>query len=439
MTTTPNRHAPGDLAGSSGGPVPPALLIDRADSTHPGRRRGSIALRQLLVLPHLAVLLVRMLAGYVAFLGGFCAALTTGQVPTPIARYLGGCIGYAARVTAYNWLLTDRYPPFALPADGDDYPVVIEIELAPGRLTRAAVLFRWALALPAVLLSGVTAAGWAATSAVIWLVTLVAGRMPASLVDATTAVLRFNVRVTAYWWLVTSTYPRGLFGDQRRNDDESAAHRGTGLTWPVPPAAGPPAGPGSAQPAGSSWATPAALRSGLPRELLLSAAAKRLVALFVVLGMAVLAADGALAAANHTTTAPPPAIVTVTPALARAASSLADQVGQAGLRRANCFQTLDAPAVLACEQDAARQYADAFDIFAAQVDQLEPRLPVAAHDKAAAVIRSGHELAIAYRALSDAHSIDEYADLATGPTLTTTERRFSMDYLALLSTPERTR
>ena len=46
-----------------------------------------------------------------------------------------------------------------------------------------------------------------------WLVTLFAGRMPASLHLAYVAVLRFLTRYTGYWYMLTPAYPGGLYGD----------------------------------------------------------------------------------------------------------------------------------------------------------------------------------------------------------------------------------
>jgi hypothetical protein len=83
--------------------------------------------------------------------------------------------------------------------------------------------------------------GGAGVMAVVsWVITLVAGRLPAPLHQAFTAMNRYQTRYICYLCLLTSTYPAKLFGDQ---PDASA---------PAPAA---PAAP--IAPTESAWGTPA--------------------------------------------------------------------------------------------------------------------------------------------------------------------------------------
>ena len=114
---------------------------------------------------------------------------------------------------AYELLLTDAYPPFTFD-DDPAYPVRLALP-EPQRLNRAAVFFRMILAIPASIVGSVVAFGASTLMIFIaWLITLVAGRLPASLHGAFTAVVRYEVRYYAYWWMLTPTYPGGLFGDK---------------------------------------------------------------------------------------------------------------------------------------------------------------------------------------------------------------------------------
>jgi Domain of unknown function (DUF4389) len=90
----------------------------------------------------------------------------------------------------------------------------VQVELRPGRLNRLAVLFRIILAIPAGIIAAVIAAGWEAVSFFCWLVVLILGRMPAPLFEATAAVLRYSMRLQAYFLLLTAAYPKRLFGDR---------------------------------------------------------------------------------------------------------------------------------------------------------------------------------------------------------------------------------
>src|SRR5439155_8117973 len=82
--------------------------------------RLSIGFRLLLDLPHLIVVYFALLVGAVVVLLGWFAALALGRLPEGFATLLEALLRYITRVYAYNWLLTDEYPPFAVNAD---YPV----------------------------------------------------------------------------------------------------------------------------------------------------------------------------------------------------------------------------------------------------------------------------------------------------------------------------
>lgn len=182
------------------------------DVTEPGpQRRLTVLLRWLLLIPHAVVLWLLGIAAFVVVVIGWFAALFTGRLPDFAADYLTGYLGYQTRVLAEGALLVDRYPPFALQAP-PDYPV--RIELRPGPLNRLAVFFRLLLVIPAAIVQGLLTAGWYTVAVFVWLIVLILGRMPRPLFEATAAVLRFNLRTSAYLLLLTSAYPKRVFGDE---------------------------------------------------------------------------------------------------------------------------------------------------------------------------------------------------------------------------------
>lgn len=254
------------------GPVEWLPVLDMPD---PGRqRRLTVLLRWLLLIPQFIVLFVLWIAAVFAVIAGWFAALVLGRLPAPIAGYLSAFQAYETRVHACAMLLVDRYPPFAL-RPATPYPV--RIELRPGPLNRLAVLFRIILMIPAAIVQSLVTSGWYALGVIIWLVTLVLGRMPRPLFEASAATLRFSMRFTAYTLLLTSAYPKRLFGDDPVRDapgpapwEESGATTGAGA-------------PGTGQAPGSVQA-PAA--ESATRPLVLSTAAKALVVLFLLVGLA---------------------------------------------------------------------------------------------------------------------------------------------------------
>jgi hypothetical protein len=182
------------------------------DVPEPGpQRRLTVLLRLLLLIPQFVVVWVLAIAALVTVIVGWFAALVLGRLPRPVERFLTDYVGYETRVAASALLLVDRYPPFAL-RPPPDHPV--QIELRPDGLNRLAVLFRLILMIPAAIVQALLAGGWAVAAFFIWLIVLVMGRMPRPLFESTGAVLRFRMRYNAYALLLTSAYPKRLFGDE---------------------------------------------------------------------------------------------------------------------------------------------------------------------------------------------------------------------------------
>lgn len=241
--------------------------------------RLTVAFRIFLAIPQLIVLwLLGVAAGVITIIGWF-GALFTGRLPVFAADFLTGYLRWLSRVYAYNYLLTDVYPPFTL--DDADYPV--RLAVTPGRLNRLAVLFRFFLLIPCWIVQAVVSYGALTIFMfVTWLIVLVTGQMPDAIHQGLAAVLRYQVRTLGFATMLTSAYPGGLFGDP-------PAQAGYGMQ------AGYGVQPEYAQ---AGYGAPAAgPADGLSWRLVLSAAARKLVILFIVLGVVLAAVNGAVQAA----------------------------------------------------------------------------------------------------------------------------------------------
>jgi hypothetical protein len=202
------------------------------------QRRVTVAFRLILAVPHFIVLYALGIAASVVVIIGWFGALATGRLPDFAAAYLSGYLRWYCRTAAYLLLLTDEYPPFAL--DDTAYPV--RVAVGRGRLGRLSVLFRVILAIPAAIASMLLVYGVLTIVILIaWLTALVAGKLPASLHQAFAAVLRYIVRYYCYLYLLTDTYPAGLFGDR------------PGSRAPAEPL---PNGPGYVTPGGPGYGAP---------------------------------------------------------------------------------------------------------------------------------------------------------------------------------------
>jgi Domain of unknown function (DUF4389) len=241
------------------------------------QRRATVAIRLILAVPHLFALYFLGIAALAVVVVGWLGALVTGRLPRFAATYLSGYLRWYARAGAYMLLLTDEYPPFAF---GDAaYPV--RLAAGSGKLNRLTVMFRIVLAIPAAIVSILLTFGF--TTIVIfaaWLTALIAGRLPASLHQAFAAVLRYTIRYYGYLYLLTGTYPAGLFGDRPGAQTEAVPPPGGGLGYGAPWLPGRPEPEAGTSGQAASW------------QLALSPGAKRLVGLILVLGLLTVAGGG---------------------------------------------------------------------------------------------------------------------------------------------------
>jgi hypothetical protein len=78
------------------------------------RNRVTVGFRLILAIPQAIVLVALWIAAAVVFIIGFFAVLFTGHWPEGLRTFLLNVIRFQLRFEAYLFLLTDRYPPFAL-------------------------------------------------------------------------------------------------------------------------------------------------------------------------------------------------------------------------------------------------------------------------------------------------------------------------------------
>ncbi|HEX4466774.1 MAG TPA: DUF4389 domain-containing protein [Solirubrobacteraceae bacterium] len=146
----------------------------------------------------------------VAFLGWF-AALALARSPRGLRDAAAWGISYGAQLWAYLFLLTDRYPdsdPLAalrdLPVRQD--PITMSVE-DDRRRSRLMVFFRLLLWLPHLVWSLLWLLAAFLVTIVNWLATLMLGRSPAPLHRFLAAFVRYQVHVSAFFYLVANPFP----------------------------------------------------------------------------------------------------------------------------------------------------------------------------------------------------------------------------------------
>ncbi len=190
----------------------PSRRMDVWFSGTASQRRLTVLLRIFMAIPQLFVLLFLYIALFFVVVVGWFGALFTARFPLWAHTFVSDVLRWTARVDAYLFLLTDRYPPFTF--EDVEYPVRPFFP-PPGPLNRWAVLFRFILVIPAAVYAQIVRYGLTFPILIVmWFVVLITGTMPPTFYVAYAALLRFDIRVSTYFFLLTSEYAWGMLGDR---------------------------------------------------------------------------------------------------------------------------------------------------------------------------------------------------------------------------------
>ena len=225
-------------------------LVEVSFAAPKPQRRWTVAIRLIMLVPHFVVGLFYAIGGAVAVVAGWFSALALGRLPDGIRTFLGNLLRYYSRVYGYAYLLDDTYPTFDLAAtDG-----AVQVRLPDVQpLNRAAVFVRIVVAIPSWFIISVVGQGILVFLVFGWLISLITGKLPTPLYGAFAAFLRYTIRFWAFFGLLTSEYPRGLYGDKSWS-----------ATPPLPPAPPPPGADGFGAPAGTTLIPPPPAAGAVP-------------------------------------------------------------------------------------------------------------------------------------------------------------------------------
>ena len=181
---------------------PVQVDAERQDEYH----RFLPLVKWLLALPHYLVLLVLGIGVFFAKIIAFFAVLFTRRYPEGIFNFVAGVLRWSWNVTAYVYLLTDRYPPFSLEQQ-PDYPARLEIEYPSEGVDRWRPLVHWLLIIPYAIVAGllVSLAGIVAFISVF--VILFTKELPEGMFKFILIPYRWQFRATAYALFMVTRYP----------------------------------------------------------------------------------------------------------------------------------------------------------------------------------------------------------------------------------------
>ncbi len=170
------------------------------------RSRLSTFFRLLLTIPWWFVAIFWGIGLYVCVVLAWFAIVVTGRYPAGLYAFVARALRFTARVQGFAYLMTDLFPPF----DGGehpDYPVRLIILPPLPRYSRWRTLLRVFLLIPVVIVLYLMGLLMYAISLLSWITIVVLGRQPLGLHDVLKVVLAYQARATAYYSLVTETYP----------------------------------------------------------------------------------------------------------------------------------------------------------------------------------------------------------------------------------------
>jgi hypothetical protein len=164
--------------------------------------RWKTLLRIFLAIPVLIFWAAVSAAEDGVIMASWLAIIVRGRIPRWLFNFLVALWRWQLRALSYVFLLTEAYPPFE-----GDYPINFDVRY-PERLIRWKVLIWKAItAIPHFIVVAVLGITVVFVTIVAWFFILIAGRYPRGLFEYVAGVIRWSVRVNAYFLSLTDEYP----------------------------------------------------------------------------------------------------------------------------------------------------------------------------------------------------------------------------------------
>ena len=165
----------------------------------------------LLAIPHFVVLYALNAVSEALGVVSWFVILFTGALPEGLANFQVMIMRYSVRTYAYAVFLKEEYPPFTFamtPTDpGDDPRVGVDITPQLVNRNRLTVAFRIILAIPQIIVVAVLTFVSLVAVVIAFFAVLFTGKWPNGLRDFVIKVMRWGLRVQAYFLLLTDEYP----------------------------------------------------------------------------------------------------------------------------------------------------------------------------------------------------------------------------------------
>jgi len=182
--------------------------------------------RLILAIPWFIVASVYLTAAFiVAFLAWFAIAFTA-RYPQGLYNFNAGVLRFLGRANAFFYLQTDQWPSFGFDQD-PSYPIRVDTDPPLERYSRAKTIFRLILGIPVMFMIYLIGSLYPIASVVAWFHIVFTGRTSAGTHNVLTYGLAYQLRVTAYFLLMTETFPP-------ISDQAPAVNKGPGAAATAP-------------------------------------------------------------------------------------------------------------------------------------------------------------------------------------------------------------
>ncbi len=186
------------------GSYPVSVEVDEAAP----QNRLTVFFRIILAIPHFIVLALLGIVMAVIYIISWFAILFTGSYPAGMLRFFHNILHWSYRVSGYAYLLTDKYPPFAMGPD-EFYPIRLRIEERIDNRNRLTTFWpiRAILAIPHLIILNILNYVVGVVVLIAWVIALVTGSVPVGIHNFLAGYLRWTSRANAYVYNMLDEYP----------------------------------------------------------------------------------------------------------------------------------------------------------------------------------------------------------------------------------------
>jgi hypothetical protein len=166
-------------------------------------------LNWLLVIPPLVWLMILSIGLEIVSIISWFTILFTGQLPASFGNFMVQVLRYQWRVSAFLYGWTEEYPGFSTPAgypDPGNYPAVLT-SVPDATRNRLTVLLRLFWVVPQYIVLYFVGIAASVVLFIAWFVVLFTGEWPEGMRQFCIGYFRWNLRVSAYFFLLTDVYP----------------------------------------------------------------------------------------------------------------------------------------------------------------------------------------------------------------------------------------